>query len=201
MHGIHPVPYWDRLGVGHPGGYMRGTTVSTSGAACVGRSPPLLDVAGCHARCARYFKDWSPEQRLLRLSIGDRVYDVTTNNRPLVGTALIVSRFCSTGEGVRHHPQVMTEPLLADMLELQSRSTLQLLFNGWDAGASVNQFHMQASPAPLPHGAGYVVQRHYTRLLCWRSRGRNPAETAIQSPPLPHPQTSPCPVSYKDQAA
>ena len=37
----------------------------------------------------------------------------------------------------------MTAELLQDMLLLHARSRLQLLFNGWDAGASVNQFHMQ----------------------------------------------------------
>ena len=70
----------------------------------------------------KYFKDWNPEQRLLRISIDDRVYDVTTNNRPLLGSAVIVSRVCHTHEGVKRYPQVVSRGPRARMDGTRRRS-------------------------------------------------------------------------------
>lgn len=52
----------------------------------------------------------NPEQRLLRLRINGHVYEATTNNRPLLGSSLVVSRCCHTLEAVRQFPQVCVPP-------------------------------------------------------------------------------------------
>ncbi len=91
----------------------------------------------------KYFKDFTPEQKIMMVRINEALYEITTNNRPILPHLFLMNRYTDSIEEIAKYPQVVNRELLRDMLTFHERSNSVIGFNSWEAGSSVNQFHVQ----------------------------------------------------------